>query len=62
LEGSHENQIPVININDTLNVHRRLEIDPNYWVVANTSGHWHYQAHTAIGYYLSKRFIDLIPD
>lgn len=49
-----------IDLRDTLSVLEQHGINPNYWKVTNTSGHWNYEAHQAIGYFLSNKIEKLI--
>lgn len=52
--------IVTIVLRDTLSVLEQHGIDPNYWKVTNTSGHWNYEAHQAIGYFLSHKIESLV--
>jgi hypothetical protein len=36
------------------------KIDPIYWQVTNTRGHWNYEGHKFVGKYLSGRIISLL--
>ncbi|WKN32941.1 hypothetical protein PZB74_06235 [Porifericola rhodea] len=50
-----QNNIVSIHLADTLTTLKdQLGIDPRYWPVTNTKGHWNYAAHKAVGEYLSK--------
>lgn len=53
LKALSTSQIPTIDLNDTLSNLIENGIDPHYWVVTKTKGQWNYQAHQAVGEYLS---------
>ncbi|MDF9800316.1 hypothetical protein OKW21_005579 [Catalinimonas alkaloidigena] len=47
--------IKLVNLSDTLSpLKNDKSVDPRYWPVTNTKGHWNYRAHQAIGEYLTK--------
>ncbi|PID94139.1 MAG: hypothetical protein CSA95_04370 [Bacteroidetes bacterium] len=53
-------EIPFFRTKDTLEVLEKKGIDPYYWPVTQTRGHWNYTAHRAVGFYLSRRLDDLL--
>lgn len=50
-----EKDLMMIDLHDTLSILEKNGINPNFWSVTNTSGHWNYEAHQAIGYFLSNK-------
>ena len=58
--GLEKNKIPFVSLRDTLTVLKQKGIDPYYWVVTNTKGHWNQMGHKAIGYYLSEKLSKLL--
>lgn len=46
--------LKLIDLSDTLAPLKRRDIDPRYWPVTDTKGHWNYTGHKAVGEYLSK--------
>ncbi|GAB4407494.1 MAG: hypothetical protein OHK0039_10030 [Bacteroidia bacterium] len=48
-------QIPAIDLNDTLDVLMASGVHPRYWQASNKKGHWNHAAHLAIGHYLAHR-------
>jgi hypothetical protein len=57
-----EKQIPYIDLRDTLSVVAEKGIDPHYWPVTKTRGHWNHQAHQAVGLYLSNEIERIIKE
>jgi hypothetical protein len=55
-----DNNLLMIDLRDTLSVLEQQGINPNFWTVTKTNGHWNYDAHQAIGYFLSKKIEKLI--
>jgi hypothetical protein len=49
-----------IDLRDTLSTLVQQGINPNFWTVTKTSGHWNYEAHQAIGYFLSHKIKDMV--
>jgi len=60
IQKLYEKSIPYIDIRDTLSVLEQQGIDPHYWKVTNTRGHWNHQAHQAVGLYLSNQIEKII--
>lgn len=54
--------IPYIDIRDTLSVLISQGIDPNFWPVTKTRGHWNHQAHQAVGLFLSNKLERIIKE
>ncbi|MEK6476208.1 SGNH/GDSL hydrolase family protein [Catalinimonas sp. 4WD22] len=53
--------IKLVNLSDTLSpLKQDRHLDPRYWPVTNTKGHWNYRAHQAVGEYLTKILVKQI--
>ncbi|MBW7942382.1 MAG: SGNH/GDSL hydrolase family protein [Candidatus Kuenenia stuttgartiensis] len=50
----------MIDLRDTLSVLKHQGTDPNFWPVTQKRGHWNYEAHQAIGYFLSHKIENLV--
>ncbi len=47
-----KNNLVFIDLNDTLMSLKKTGVDPYYWKVTNTRGHWNHEAHKAVGNFL----------
>jgi len=61
-EALQKRKLPFIDLNDTLSILRNNGIDPNYWVVTKTRGHWNHKAHKAVGDFLANKITTIIKE
>lgn len=60
MQKLYKKSIPYIDTRDTLSVLEQQGIDPYYWPVTKTWGHWNHEAHQAVGLYLSHQIERII--
>jgi len=61
-EVIHREQLPFVDLNDTLSVMQKSGIDPSYWKVTKKRGHWNYQGHQAVGLYLTNQLEKIVKE
>lgn len=52
------NNIPSIDLNDTLDIIISKGVEINYWKATKKYGHWNHDAHIAIGDYLANKLLE----
>lgn len=56
-----QENIRLIDLSDTLALlMEHEELNPKYWPVTDTKGHWNYRGHKAVGEYLSKILLERV--